>query len=313
MARHVRKAEPVPDRAPQARSRACPAAGLPRSNAHGLYRLVQILAVRYTRSVNLETDAAALRALAHPVRLGIMRRLAETPETCACDFTEFFGVAQPTISQHLKVLRQAGLVRTRRRGTQNLLLDRPRRHYRGRRDHSRATAPRRGRHRLTRPGRPRSQPAPAGSACRHDPHRRPGPAAPHRGGQEAGQRSRKTPSCDPGRIRNPSTPARARRSSSCSIPDRDEPNSGGNHHKHLRAPLETACAGRAPITCTPTGRTSGPRRPGQGDPVALDDQVRAGKILYQNNQICASQTINAKGPQPGQSGGSARGYQPGFA
>lgn len=74
--------------------------------------------MRYTWSVSLETDAAALRALAHPVRLGIMQRLAETPETCACDFTEFFGVTQPTISQHLKVLRQAGLVRTRRRGTQ---------------------------------------------------------------------------------------------------------------------------------------------------------------------------------------------------
>lgn len=60
----------------------------------------------------------ALRALGHPIRLGIMRRLAADPEICACDFTEVFGVAQPTISQHLKVLRGAGLVRTRRRGTQ---------------------------------------------------------------------------------------------------------------------------------------------------------------------------------------------------
>lgn len=59
-----------------------------------------------------------LRALAHPVRLGIMQRLAERPETCACDFTKVFTVSQPTISQHLKVLRDAGLVRTRRRGTQ---------------------------------------------------------------------------------------------------------------------------------------------------------------------------------------------------
>jgi DNA-binding transcriptional ArsR family regulator len=66
----------------------------------------------------LLTSAAAMRALGHPIRLGIMRRLAAEPETCACDFTEVFGVAQPTISQHLKVLREAGLVRTRRRGTQ---------------------------------------------------------------------------------------------------------------------------------------------------------------------------------------------------
>lgn len=61
---------------------------------------------------------AMLRALAHPVRLGIMRELAERPETCACDFTELFTVSQPTISAHLKVLREAGLVRTRRRGNQ---------------------------------------------------------------------------------------------------------------------------------------------------------------------------------------------------
>ena len=60
----------------------------------------------------------ALRALAHPVRLGIMQELAEHPETCACDFTEVFAVAQPTVSAHLKTLREAGLVTTRRRGTQ---------------------------------------------------------------------------------------------------------------------------------------------------------------------------------------------------
>jgi ArsR family transcriptional regulator len=45
-------------------------------------------------------------------------RLAAEPETCACDFAEVFEVSQPTISQHLRVLREAGLVTTRRRGTQ---------------------------------------------------------------------------------------------------------------------------------------------------------------------------------------------------
>lgn len=67
---------------------------------------------------DLPAAAAILRALAHPVRLGIMRYIAATPQTCACDFAKLFGVAQPTASQHLKVLRDAGLVRTRRRGTQ---------------------------------------------------------------------------------------------------------------------------------------------------------------------------------------------------
>lgn len=63
-------------------------------------------------------QAEMLKALGHPVRLGIMRRLAARPETCACDFGDVFAVKQPTISQHLKVLREAGLVTTRRRGTQ---------------------------------------------------------------------------------------------------------------------------------------------------------------------------------------------------
>jgi ArsR family transcriptional regulator, arsenate/arsenite/antimonite-responsive transcriptional repressor len=63
-------------------------------------------------------SAMRLKALGHPVRLGIAMRLAAEPETCACDFAEVFGVSQPTISQHLRVLREAGLVTTRRRGTQ---------------------------------------------------------------------------------------------------------------------------------------------------------------------------------------------------
>ena len=59
-----------------------------------------------------------MKALGHPVRLGIALRLAAEPETCACDFAEAFRVSQPTVSQHLRVLREAGLVTTRRRGTQ---------------------------------------------------------------------------------------------------------------------------------------------------------------------------------------------------
>ena len=64
------------------------------------------------------THAPQLKALGHPVRLGIALRLAGEPDTCACDFADVFGVSQPTVSQHLKVLREAGLVTTRRRGTQ---------------------------------------------------------------------------------------------------------------------------------------------------------------------------------------------------
>ncbi len=62
-------------------------------------------------------DVTVLKALAHPVRLGIVRALAAQTEICACDFTDVFGVSQPTISAHLRVLRESGLVQTRRDGT----------------------------------------------------------------------------------------------------------------------------------------------------------------------------------------------------
>ena len=68
--------------------------------------------------MQISVPAERLKALGHPVRLGIALRLADEPETCACDFAELFEVSQPTVSQHLKVLREAGLVTTRRRGTQ---------------------------------------------------------------------------------------------------------------------------------------------------------------------------------------------------
>ena len=65
-----------------------------------------------------DVPARRLKALGHPVRLGIALLLAEEPETCACEFADIFGVSQPTVSEHLKVLRHAELVRTRRQGTQ---------------------------------------------------------------------------------------------------------------------------------------------------------------------------------------------------
>src|ERR687883_916617 len=58
-----------------------------------------------------------LKALAHPIRLGMMQRLAAETEICACDLGDAFAVSQPTVSEHLRVLREAGLVRTRRDGT----------------------------------------------------------------------------------------------------------------------------------------------------------------------------------------------------
>jgi ArsR family transcriptional regulator, arsenate/arsenite/antimonite-responsive transcriptional repressor len=71
-----------------------------------------------TQAAPARSAARRFKALGHPVRLGIAVRLAREPETCACDFADVFEVSQPTVSQHLRVLREAGLVRTVRRGTQ---------------------------------------------------------------------------------------------------------------------------------------------------------------------------------------------------
>ena len=59
-----------------------------------------------------------LQALADPTRLEIVRQLGSQGGVCACDFTECCDVAQPTISHHLKVLREAGVVSSERRGNQ---------------------------------------------------------------------------------------------------------------------------------------------------------------------------------------------------
>ena len=64
-----------------------------------------------------DPDVMLLSALADPVRLSIVRQLAAADDVCACDFTECCTVSQPTISHHLKVLREAGVVVSERQGT----------------------------------------------------------------------------------------------------------------------------------------------------------------------------------------------------
>jgi ArsR family transcriptional regulator len=62
--------------------------------------------------------ASGFTALADPVRLRVLSLLAAAPEgeVCVCDFVEPLGKSQPTISHHLKVLGDAGLVHGDRRG-----------------------------------------------------------------------------------------------------------------------------------------------------------------------------------------------------
>lgn len=69
------------------------------------------------RKSHLEARAKVLKALAHPSRLFIVEELAKT-ERCVCDLTELIGADVSTISKHLSVLKQAGLVIDDKRGNQ---------------------------------------------------------------------------------------------------------------------------------------------------------------------------------------------------
>lgn len=71
----------------------------------------------------LSVDSAAelaslIKALADPARLRVMSIVmaAETGEVCVCDLTDRLNLTQPTVSHHLKVLRDAGLVTREQRG-----------------------------------------------------------------------------------------------------------------------------------------------------------------------------------------------------
>ncbi|MEU2224801.1 metalloregulator ArsR/SmtB family transcription factor [Streptomyces sp. NPDC018347] len=63
--------------------------------------------------------AKVFKALGDPVRLRLLSMIASRAggEVCVCDLTPAFELSQPTISHHLKLLRQAGLIDSERRGT----------------------------------------------------------------------------------------------------------------------------------------------------------------------------------------------------
>lgn len=63
--------------------------------------------------------ARVFKALGDPVRLRLLSMIASRAggEVCVCDLTPAFDLSQPTISHHLKLLKQAGLIDSERRGT----------------------------------------------------------------------------------------------------------------------------------------------------------------------------------------------------
>ena len=90
---------------------------------------------RCAPAVNLEDDprteviVATLKALAHPIRFRILQLLADKKrfgmqdesccarqEVCVCKINELFDISPPTLSHHLKLLREAGLIEGRRDG-----------------------------------------------------------------------------------------------------------------------------------------------------------------------------------------------------
>lgn len=69
---------------------------------------------RYSKQ-RYEARAVIAKALAHPTRL-IMLEALEDQEICVCDLTDLVGADQSTVSKHLAVLKQAGLVEDRKEG-----------------------------------------------------------------------------------------------------------------------------------------------------------------------------------------------------
>jgi ArsR family transcriptional regulator len=76
-----------------------------------------VRAVRPLPARDQQRLVTAFKALADPTRIEILRLVgAQSGPVCVCDIVERFDLAQPTISHHLKVLREAGLLRTSKIG-----------------------------------------------------------------------------------------------------------------------------------------------------------------------------------------------------
>jgi len=65
-----------------------------------------------------EARARIIKAMAHPTRLFIVDELARTDERCVCELTEMVGVDMSTVSRHLAMLKNAGIIEDEKRGSQ---------------------------------------------------------------------------------------------------------------------------------------------------------------------------------------------------
>ena len=69
-----------------------------------------------TELAMFEAQAQIMKALSHPTRLFIVNQLAEG-ERCVCELTEMVGADTSTISKHLSIMKNAGIVGFEKRGT----------------------------------------------------------------------------------------------------------------------------------------------------------------------------------------------------
>jgi len=65
-----------------------------------------------------DARAKILKALAHPTRLFIVDQLCQADEKCVCELTEMVGADMSTVSKHLALLKDAGIVQDEKRGSQ---------------------------------------------------------------------------------------------------------------------------------------------------------------------------------------------------
>lgn len=68
-------------------------------------------------NINYEKQAEIFKALGHPTRLLLAHKL-KGGEKCVCELNEFVDIEQPTLSRHLKILKDAGVLKSRKVGMQ---------------------------------------------------------------------------------------------------------------------------------------------------------------------------------------------------
>ena len=73
--------------------------------------------MRAKSQAKYEARARIIKAMAHPTRLFIVDELARSGERCVCELTEMVGVDMSTVSRHLAMLKNAGIVEDDKRGT----------------------------------------------------------------------------------------------------------------------------------------------------------------------------------------------------